>query len=147
MGRFEFGEKHPRWKGGRIILSSGYIGILVPEGHHLRMNNGYAYEHQIVAEQKLGRRLQKGEIVHHKSGDKTDNRPENIEVCPSLFSHKVNHRKVGLARRKPNEANLLIMCPCGCGTEFPKYDNFGRPRQFAPGGHWRRFRRLQNAAQ
>jgi len=138
MGKFEFGEKHPRWKGGRIISSSGYIGIVVPKGHHLRMKNGYAYEHQIVAEQKLGRRLQKGEIVHHKNGDRTDNCLENIEICSSRFSHKVKHRKTDLERRKPNEPNPLISCACGCGIRFPKFDKYGRLRRFAPGGHWRK---------
>lgn len=140
MSRFESGEKHPRWKGGRIILSSGYVGVLVPEGHHLRMNNRYAFEHQIVAERLLGRRLKEGEIVHHKNGDKTDNRPENIEVCPSRFSHKVEHRKVGLSLRKPGESNPFISCMCGCGTRFLKFDKYGRSRKYAL-GHWRKGRK------
>lgn len=34
----------------------------------------------MVAEQILGRPLDKGEIVHHRNGDKRDNRAENLEV-------------------------------------------------------------------
>jgi hypothetical protein len=138
MSKFGFGEKHPRWKGGRVLTSSGYMAIIVPKGHHLRMNNGYAYEHKIVAETKIGRRLLSGEIVHHINGDKTDNRPENIEVCPSRFSHKVKHRKSVFTLRKPNEPNILVKCACGCGTEFYKYDKYGRLRIYAIGGHWRK---------
>jgi hypothetical protein len=42
-------------------------------------------EHRYVIEQYLGRPLIKGETVHHRSGDKTDNRLENLQ----LFAH--NH--------------------------------------------------------
>ena len=33
-----------------------------------------------VAEKKIGRRLRKGEVVHHKNGNKLDNRESNLHV-------------------------------------------------------------------
>ena len=49
------------------------------------------YEHRAVAEWKVGRPLEAGEVVHHDNGDKGDNHPENLWVCCSQSSHNVLH--------------------------------------------------------
>lgn len=74
------GPANPRWNGGIMRTSHGYIAVKVPQDHHLRQAHGYAYQHDLVAEQMLGRDLQSGEVVHHKNGDSKDNRPENLQV-------------------------------------------------------------------
>lgn len=74
------GPANGRWNDGRMLTSHGYVLVRVPDGHHLQQAHGYAYEHQVVAEQKLGRRLRDGEVVHHLNGDRSDSRQENLCV-------------------------------------------------------------------
>ena len=45
------------------------------------------HEHRVIAEQKLGRPLEKGEIVHHIDGNCRNNDPENLMVLPSQAEH------------------------------------------------------------
>lgn len=46
--------------------------------------------HRIVAELMLNRPLAKGEIVHHKDGDKWNNSPENLEVMTQSAHIKIH---------------------------------------------------------
>lgn len=127
------GDRNPNWRGGRSIASNGYVLVRVGINHHLADVRGYAYEHRIVAEGKLGRRLLPGEIVHHINEITTDNRPENIEVVASIAHHRFIHRKTKRARRLPDEPNQEVACACGCGVRFKRYDASGRQRTFVSG--------------
>lgn len=79
-GNHARGEKNARWNNGQMRTSHGYIAVRVPEGHHLRQAHGYAYEHDLIAEALIGRRLRSDEVVHHINGIRSDNRPENLQV-------------------------------------------------------------------
>lgn len=85
-GRFISGkpEEHPRWKGGRPIDDHGYIRRYITIGK-------WQYEHRYIMEQALGRPLEKHEIVHHKNGDKTDNRIQNLELMNRSSHIKYRH--------------------------------------------------------
>lgn len=133
MAEWNTGPKNGMWKGGRTVTQHGYVLIRVGEDHHLADVRGYAYEHRVVAEEKIGRRLRDGEQVHHTNGDKQDNRRENLKVVPSVAHHQAEHRNPDSNLRDPGEPNPVVSCACGCGAEFRKYDDSGRPRRFVSG--------------
>lgn len=131
MAKWNIGPKNGLWKGGRSITSSGYVILRVGTDHHLSDSRGYAYEHRVIAEKMLGRRLKRGEIVHHKDGDKANNKKSNLEVLTHHEHHRKHHPNA--RGRAPGEPNKEISCGCGCGEEFKKYDTSGRPRFFRSG--------------
>lgn len=59
-------------------------GYLKLQGRHL---------HRTIAEQKIGRPLRQGEIVHHIDGNKRNNSPENLEVLENQREHFLIHKQ------------------------------------------------------
>lgn len=127
------GAANSFWKGGRTVTEHGYVLIRVGIDHHLADVRGYAYEHRVVAEEKIGRRLMPNEIVHHVDGNRQNNDPSNLEVMASIAHHGAEHRTPGRVLRNPGEPNLVVRCACGCGGEFLRFDRTGRPRRFISG--------------
>jgi hypothetical protein len=126
------GSDNPSWKGGRVFSSRGYVLIHVGRGHHLANARGYAYEHRVVAEEIIGRRLLDSEIVHHKNGIKFDNSPENLQVFSTTKEHFEAHHPDS-RRKKIGEPNTEIKCACGCGEVLMRFDSSGRRRSIIRG--------------
>lgn len=66
---------------GEGYVNHGYFVIPVPpELRHLTHGEAKALQHRLVMAQLLDRPLHRDESVHHKNGDRLDNRPENLEL-------------------------------------------------------------------
>jgi hypothetical protein len=72
--------------GTRRLDSNGYWLVKVREG-----GGRWDKEHVLVMESVIGRRLHAGEEVHHLNGVKTDNRAENLLLCPNKSFHSQVH--------------------------------------------------------
>jgi hypothetical protein len=68
----------------------------------------WQYEHRVVATKKLGRRLRRGEHVHHMNSNTLDNRPENLAVLASA-----DHTRVHLTLTQWSKSHLACV---ECGT-------------------------------
>lgn len=63
-----------KFKGG-YTTPSGYLFVPDPQ-----RKGKYIFQHRLVMEQHLGRKLKTSEQVHHKNGVKGDNRLENLQL-------------------------------------------------------------------
>lgn len=73
-------------------MSEGYVRVWT-EAY------GYMYEHRLVISKRLQRALSADDIVHHINGDKSDNRPENLQLM-SRAEHMNEHREILVKARK-----------------------------------------------
>ena len=69
---YKKGKEHPSWKGG----SDCY----------------YRKEARKIMEKHIGRKLRKGEIVHHLDYNPKNNDIDNLHLFPDAFEHNIYHR-------------------------------------------------------
>jgi hypothetical protein len=86
------GSKHPRWN-NRIVSTGGYLKIRVGKSHPLADSKGYAYEHDLIFIAAIGYSsigLSINCTLHHRNGDRLDNRLSNLQLLPNSEHHRLH---------------------------------------------------------
>src|SRR6266478_1553221 len=94
----------------RIVNNDGYV--LIRRETHPRTvgGGGFVYEHILIMERHLGRYLIEGEEVHHDNEIKSDNRIENLVLCPDHAYHATLHAHKRLREAGGNPDTDKICC-------------------------------------
>lgn len=81
------GIKNAQWGGGLTLSTGGYLQFSASpaNGEHSTV-----FLHRLIAEWKYGRRVKKGEHVHHIDGNKLNNHPDNLVIL-SASQHATIH--------------------------------------------------------
>ena len=98
----------------RVVTGEGYVhhGYFVvpvtPEERWLVDGDSSAFAHRLIMARLLDRPLEPDENVHHRNGDRLDNRPENLEIWSTSqpsgqrVADKIDHALDVLRRYRPH---------------------------------------------
>lgn len=64
----------------------------IDENGYPRFKDSGKAVHTAVAENKIGRKIRDHEVVHHKDGDKTNFRKENLRVTSRSHHSKIHSK-------------------------------------------------------
>jgi len=107
-------ERNPRWQGGRFICDQGYVYLLRPDHPNALKKGyvGYIAEHRLVMCEYLGRALEANELVHHRNGERADNRLENL-VLITRAAHASHHCKGEKSGSWKGGRKPIVCATCG----------------------------------
>ncbi len=92
-GTAQRGARRPA-KGRVVDKRNGYVYIYMPDHPNAVTGGRYVAEHRLVAERKLGRLLERHEVVHHIDRNGGNNDPDNLQVMTQR-EHAALHAREG----------------------------------------------------
>lgn len=114
MGRFKHGTVVYNGMEYARGLVNGRVVLYPLEDGKLKKKTRFVYEHRLVYELSSGEKLADGDVVHHINGDKTDNRPENLEK----MNNSAHSKKHVLERARANNYRIGPFYCVDCGAEI-----------------------------
>lgn len=100
------------WNIKKLVKHKEYTWAKLEENHPKVTKLGYVLHHRVVMENHLGRLLDDDEIVHHKNGDKRDNRIQNLEVLNRSEHSRAHALERGIQM-------VVLKCP-NCSKIFER---------------------------
>lgn len=84
------------------------LGIPIRSGGCLPTENCPRTTYRKEASKSIGRKLKRGETVHHIDVDRTNNAPGNLAVLPSRTAHQLAHRQLESLAAQLVRAKLIL---------------------------------------
>lgn len=92
--------------GNTFIDQWGYVMVRTGDKNRI---NPYVPQHILAAEKAIDRRLERGEVVHHINGIKSDNRPENLLVLTRKEHRKLHAQLEALAMEMVRTGKIVFI--------------------------------------
>lgn len=93
--RERVGDKNHNWGGGLTISKGGYLVFTNSPANGINRNK---HLHVVICEYKYGRKMKKGEHVHHIDGNKLNNHPDNLLILTASDHAKLHAKERNNAR-------------------------------------------------
>ena len=98
------------WKIKKEVRKGDYLYAVVL-GHPKATNRGYVLYHRIIMENHIGRSLVSTEVVHHRDGNKHNNKISNLELMDAIEHRRLHSIKY------PEGHKVKLVCSY-CRTHF-----------------------------